>query len=125
MFLFCFRLLTEYHSFLFYNTCEVCEPAEGAMVSVSLRSIIHSYFYELLHYLQLLDFEFPSPYGVSFILIDIAEVSHKSEDMWSVSVSLRSIIHSYSPPDSIIFLIDSIVSVSLRSIIHSYQSKFF
>ena len=95
MFLFCFRLLTEYHSFLFYNTCEVCEPAEGAMVSVSLRSIIHSYSFIIIYYtiLFLLCFrllteyhsflfrmfdntilieainEFPSPYGVSFILI--------------------------------------------------------
>ena len=37
-----FRLLTEYHSFL-YEGEEDEEPSKKAKVSVSLRSIIHSY----------------------------------------------------------------------------------
>ena len=63
-----FRLLTEYHSFLYgvykalfsYNT-----------VSVSLRSIIHSYVN--INGKQVANAEFPSPYGVSFILINISK----------------------------------------------------
>ena len=63
----CFRLLTEYHSFLL-----------GYSVFVSLKGLK----------------EFPSPYGVSFILIKkYLFCIEKIEDI--VSVSLRSIIHSY------------------------------
>ena len=40
----CFRLLTEYYSFLFYESLEDLIEASG-LVSVSLRSIIHSYSY--------------------------------------------------------------------------------
>ena len=38
-----FRLLTEYHSFLFINKQNVLQVVEDKPVSVSLRSIIHSY----------------------------------------------------------------------------------
>ena len=62
-----FRLLTEYHSFLFLSG-DI--KSTDIKVSVSLRSIIHSYKRHLKYcfkwyYL----FMFPSPYGVSFILI--------------------------------------------------------
>ena len=41
---FCFRLLTEYHSFLFKGIeLEKLINSNGKQVSVSLRSIIHSY----------------------------------------------------------------------------------
>ena len=87
-----FRLLTEYHSFL--SVKEEWEEREPSDV-------------------------FPSPYGVSFILIRHAAESDK-QYFREVSVSLRSIIHSYSgsiaQPSPTIFC----VSVSLRSIIHSY-----
>ena len=41
----------------------------GSKVSVSLRSIIHSY-YDIIGYSKNLG-GFPSPYGVSFILIEL------------------------------------------------------
>ena len=44
----------------------------GIWVSVSLRSIIHSYF-EDDYYDIVIDRIFPSPYGVSFILIFVTE----------------------------------------------------
>ena len=65
-------------------------------VSVSLRSIIHSYSriagtqYTCYHW------KFPSPYGVSFILILWCRTTDKSCIGRKVSVSLRSIIHSYA-----------------------------
>ena len=85
-----FRLLTEYYSFLF-DTIEY---------------IANDYK------------KFPSPYGVLFILIDdIAKFCKEKNTL--VSVSLRSIIHSYGVTKSMIGS-NSRVSVSLRSIIHSY-----
>ena len=62
-------------------------------VSVSLRSIIHSYQHYYLYYICLL----------------------------RVSVSLRSIIHSYSFTN-VLVIFEISVSVSLRSIIHSYPT---
>ena len=60
-----FRLLMEYHSFLFpRRTMYVL----NSKVSVSLWSIIHSYG-ELIGLLDDWGVKFPSPYGVSFILI--------------------------------------------------------
>ena len=91
-------------------------------VSVSLRSIIHSYFIkdikEVTEYIQ-----FPSPYGVSFILIQWYKALYPRK-IYKVSVSLRSIIHSYGRwcINDIHQYTDS-VSVSLRSIIHSYLSN--
>ena len=87
-----FRLLTEYHSFLFGTTID------------GWNKFIY---------------KFPSPYGVSFILIQ------KKQDFLGnfqkdVSVSLRSIIHSYTCYLATT-LLSQIVSVSLRSIIHSYD----
>ena len=63
-----FRLLTEYRSFLFYFIDMVNVPKEF-YVSVSLRSIVHSYVGapEVICVYQ--PKKFPSPYGVSFILI--------------------------------------------------------
>ena len=43
----------------------------GYCVSVSLRSIIHSYILYTTDYPKNCTFGFPSPYGVSFILISI------------------------------------------------------
>ena len=65
----CFRLLTEYHSFLL-GVMKNETSINIKIVSVSLRSIIHSYSLNKLYSLNLdVNFLFPSPYGVSFILI--------------------------------------------------------
>ena len=64
------------------------------MVSVSLRSIIHSYQQANTETFLILWVKFPSPYGVSFILMDIKNTDIKIQ-VYIVSVSLRSIIHSY------------------------------
>ena len=66
---------------------------EEFVVSVSLRSIIHSYFLITGRVLKTDEIEFPSPYGVSFILIQKFDIGCKDKNI--VSVSLRSIIHSY------------------------------
>ena len=62
---------------------------------------------------------FPSPYGVLFILI-LGGFKMKNLEK-KVSVSLRSIIHSYINGLGGINYIIWLVSVSLRSIIHSYK----
>ena len=62
-----FRLLAEYHSFLYKDVLTVTSDVIS-YVSVSLRSIIHSYPYK--NWLkQRTQLKFPSPCGVSFILI--------------------------------------------------------
>ena len=63
-----FRLLTEYYSFLF-NEYEKQWCSQGSNVSVSLRSIIHSYSMSTKNNGVVKDLMFPSPYGVLFILI--------------------------------------------------------
>ena len=86
---------------------------------------------------------FPSPYGVSFILINMLKglvkvglgfrlLTEYHSFLWQwkaylgsglvVSVSLRSIIHSYLSSIGVMELSRLRVSVSLRSIIHSYFS---
>ena len=69
--------------------------SKSLYVSVSLRSIIHSYFKHTYCYLYIFNKKvFPSPYGVSFILMEWYYMYQKLT--MKVSVSLRSIIHSYS-----------------------------
>ena len=65
-----FRLLTEYHSFLF-----IIDEGEHLKANV---------------------IEFPSPYGVSFILIDKTIWERLIKRMYKVSVSLWSYIHFYT-----------------------------
>ena len=62
--------------------------------------------------------EFPSPYGVIFILT-FKECAFSIDDI-EVSVSLRSYIHSYSEHPREFATMVFHVSVSLRSYIHSY-----
>ena len=71
------------------------------------------------NYFIILRGSFPSPYGVSFILMyDILDYQKEIEDF--VSVSLRSIVHSYNSSLSFPLSFSTSVSVSLRSIVHSY-----
>ena len=86
-----FRLLTEYHSFL----------------SVYYDRVIIIYRF----------LKFPSPYGVSFILIfDIPASMQRCFHI--VSVSLRSIIHSYLNPFSYVYTVGA--SFRLLTEYHSF-----
>ena len=64
-----FRLLTEYHSFL--SEIEQYIYIERGCWSFRLLTEYHSFLYDenTDTYRLLSDSEFPSPYGVSFILI--------------------------------------------------------
>ena len=88
-----FRLLTELYSFLQVKNEKIIKCIKSC-VSVSLRSIIHSYKLAEIFSKELdAAYEFPSPYGVIFILTkDNHRVIAKQ---LRVSVSLRSYIHSY------------------------------
>ena len=57
----------EYHSFLYEKNVKRIKSCIG--VSVSLRSYIHSYELDPMYNEILEAAKFPSPYGVSFILI--------------------------------------------------------
>ena len=110
----------EYHSLLF-EPRRCLTVNQWVIVSVSLRSIIHSYKEQVAD--ADAELEFPSPYGVSFILI------YNWLLWWLyvrwVSVSLRSYIHSYEIISSgDITAFSDVVSVSLRSYIHSYKMEF-
>ena len=119
MIILCFRLLTEYHSFLFNDKLECIDEFK---VSVSLRSIIHSYKDLIFQsYNTVIAIMFPSPYGVSFILILKSFKNEYFINLYKVSVSLWSIIHSYRREKNN-KTFTSLVSVSLWSIIHSYLS---
>ena len=120
MIILCFRLLTEYHSFLFNDKLECIDEFK---VSVSLRSIIHSYKDLIFQsYNTVIAIMFPSPYGVSFILINCI-ITYLFNFLHNVSVSLRSIIHSYKMKQLEYVSLQALkVSVSLRSIIHSYNA---
>ena len=61
-----FRLLTEYHSFLY--TREFIQPSK---FSFRLLTEYHSFLYKFKATYRLGRHMFPSPYGVSFILIRI------------------------------------------------------
>ena len=89
-----FRLLTEYHSFLCFKLIYL-KLSFIIYISVSLRSIIHSYL-NTNKDMTLDEYsKFPSPYGVSFILIYIGYGYVDEKNTTLISVSLRSIIHSY------------------------------
>ena len=87
-----FRLLTEYHSFLFVQYFLLIYHHKLG-VSVSLRSIIHSYidgnFKKYKNYL----IRFPSPYGVSFILMFLNTTCKALEKF--ISFRLLTEYHSF------------------------------
>ena len=58
----------EYHSFLYEKNVKRIKSCIG--VSVSLRSYIHSYLNETTVLFKTTNYKFPSPYRVSFILIE-------------------------------------------------------
>ena len=89
-------------------------------VSVSLRSIIHSYLY-YYNIILVSKLQFPSPYGVSFILIvntGIIQEQRGSIESFRLLTEYHSFLFYFI--NSFIFSIYEKVSVSLRSIIHSY-----
>ena len=88
-------------------------------VSVSLRSIVHSYWLITFDVIPA-PTKFPSPYGVSFILIYNTRMVNHIRCYSSVSVSLWSIIHSYMEYMNDFRIGIRKVSVSLWSYIHSY-----
>ena len=85
-----FRLLTEYHSFL----CFILFSIYSLLFSFRLLTEYHSFLWYSNIKDVLTNSKFPSPYGVSFILI-IGVVKYETNINIKVSVSLRSIIHSY------------------------------
>ena len=82
-------------SFILIYVLNNCNSYKDIEVSVSLWSIIHSYFKSDGKQCNLFIKWFPSPYGVSFILIYVLNNCNSYKDI-EVSVSLWSIIHSYS-----------------------------
>ena len=115
-----FRLLTELYSFLWYM--ENLEEVLREYSSFRLLTELYSFLYGKDKFYRATSYEFPSPYGVIFILIFLFQEIFMKTYKKFVSVSLRSYIHSY--------LFQSLkckysklllpVSVSLRSYIHSY-----
>ena len=113
-------------SFILIKMTNVADECfDKKTVSVSLRSIIHSYLFNLVNLLNVISIKkFPSPYGVSFILIR-KWISFRL-DSETIGFRLLTEYHSF------LFIISSFViysnafapvSVSLRSIIHSYKKQ--
>ena len=93
----------------------------SCVVSVSLRSYIHSYLLWILRGTKAQE-EFPSPYGVSFILMsEMIDNSRKKNAKFPspYGVSFILILDLVTATVNLLLL----VSVSLRSIIHSYGIK--
>ena len=99
-----FRLLTEYYSFLLEQKTEFIYTVELPIVSVSLRSIIHSYTLITFNVFSCLySFRLLTEY-YSFLLEKNLK-GCKDSFKFRVSVSLRSIIHSYKSKYVMIHLI--------------------
>ena len=94
-------------------------------VSVSLRSIIHSYVILSFSNGVNIVIRFPSPYGVSFILINMFLNKTCKELEKFVSVSLRSIIHSYFNKNSLLDCTIEELSFRLLTEYHSFLYKIF
>ena len=111
----------EYHSFLFWRF-KMMTRNEMMEVSVSLRSYIHSYDDNMKSINVCTGIEFPSPYGVSFILIQIV-ICEATGDVWKFpspyGVSFILMGNEIYLSSSFIYK----VSVSLWSIIHSYDTS--
>ena len=89
------------------------------MVSVSLRSIVHSYVYNysLIYSTNMM----VSVSLRSIVHSYMKSILHLRRSTHLVSVSLRSIVHSYYKYIFDYIKYFCIVSVSLRSIVHSYK----
>ena len=108
-----------------YNKKHLDECLDAVfIVSVSLRSIIHSYLLSINMVIKNTAMKFPSPYGVSFILI--LKVSCWITARNLISFRLLTEYHSflYGEYEYLIEHFIEKVSVSLRSIIHSYLLSF-
>ena len=89
-----FRLLTELYSFLltFNLTLSI---KYSSLVSVSLRSYIHSYgISQTIYESTVQTFKFPSPYGVIFILTNLTKLYYN-----------RSIKCWFPSPYGVIFIL--------------------
>ena len=114
----CFRLLTEYHSFLLFSFDEMNE--EEKTNSFRLLTEYHSFlcfFFSFSLFRRFFSFRLLTEYHSFLCMISLRYQRKKGG---SVSVSLRSIIHSYKYRNTYTRSVDGYVSVSLRSIIHSY-----
>ena len=96
------------------------EAQNDIFVSVSLRSIIHSYVILSFSNGVNIVIRFPSPYGVSFILINMFLNKTCKELEKFVSVSLRSIIHSYFNKNSLLDCTIEELSFRLLTEYHSF-----
>ena len=118
-----FRLLTEYHSFLYGVTSAVNLVEAVKFPSPYGVSFILMCRYSRLYlwYIML----FPSPYGVSFILMWTIHTDYTSLASM-VCFRLLTEYHSFLlviTKGGYIHRISNKVSVSLRSIIHSYYEQ--
>ena len=110
-------------SFILMSTKDTDILVQEAIVSVSLRSIVHSYTKSSSIVSHVIGSMFPSPYGVSFILIDIGDdgwddVMLAFPSPYGVSFILILVIYPHHHS-----LTHTTVSVSLRSIVHSYTCQ--
>ena len=116
-----FRLLTEYHSFLFIidegehlkaNVIEFPSPYGVSFILILKHRIVWEQHHK----------KFPSPCGVSFILI---KGFMKFDDLWDYRFRLLAEYHSFLCIRILLYEKGTIrVSVSLRSIIHSYKIEY-
>ena len=117
-----FRLLMEYHSFL-YDVDKVYDKWSN-LVSVSLRSIIHSYSTKVKNYSSCGLSRFPSPYGVIFILTLYKRLAMKAiEDCFRLLTELYSFLlmadkvlgvmdDKFPSPYGVIFILTSFIEHS-------------
>ena len=97
-----FRLLTELYSFLHaiadtvvaYNVFKFPSPYGVSFILMIIR----------WKFVYLQEKEFPSPYGVIFILTRCGIYIFTNIPISKVSVSLRSIIHSYTWNDDYFYI---------------------
>ena len=88
----CFRLLTEYHSFL----CLINVEMKYYLYITSFRLLTEYHSFLLLYIISKIKnrSEFPSPYGVSFILINL-HIKAKKEYGKHSSFRLLTEYHSF------------------------------
>ena len=103
---FSFRLLTEYHSFLLTMKSGNVIELKGDIVSVSLRSIIHSYLFQvLLMFLYLLRFRLLTEYHSFLLKGDILTIT-------SNVISFRLLTEYHSFLYKVLYSYDTIICIT-------------